>query len=111
MLRIRIIRGHTTVGSGGAAITPRPLDPLDAAASLTARGYDSTIASAGTAVNLHSDTFNVRTGMVLVFTPECRPQLVPNQGAASANEYLVVRLVAAVADDMNMSGTMYVEEV
>lgn len=111
ILRIRVIRGNTTAPSGGAAPTPVPLDPLDVAASFTARTADPTIAIAGTEVILHSGGFNVRTGVPLVFTPEMRPKLVPNQGAAAANEFLVVRLMAAVADDLNLSGTMYVEEV
>jgi len=111
ILRIRLIRGNTTAPSGGAAPTPRPLDALDVAASFTARTNDSTIASAGTAVNLHSDAFNIRTGWVYIPTPEMRPKLVPNQGAAAANEYLVLRLMAAVTDDLTMSGTAYVEEL
>jgi len=111
ILRLRLIRGHTTAPSGGAAPTPRPLDSKDAAASFTARTADPTIASAGTAVNLHSDAFNIRVGFPYIPTPEMRPKLVPNQGAAAANEYLVLRLMAAVTDDLTMSGTAYVEEI
>lgn len=102
-LRIRIIRGHTTSGSGGAAPTPVPLNSADAAAGFAAETNNTTIASAGTAVNLHSESFNVRAGYQLIFTPEMRP-VVKNA------ETLVVRLMAAPADALDLSGTIYVEE-
>jgi hypothetical protein len=96
-LRIRIIRGHTT-GSNGSAVTPRPFSPNDSAAGAACEVLGTTIASAGTAVNLLSATFNVRAGY------QWGPQ--PNgMGIWCANaELLVVRLMAAVADDLTMSG-------
>lgn len=103
-LRVRIIRGHTTTGSGGTSPTPVPVDPSSAAAGFTAQANNTTIASAGTAVNIHSDTFNVRVGMPLVFTPEIRPR-------ATQASLLVVRLMAAPDASTNMSGTLYVEEL
>ena len=104
ILRVRIIRGHTTSGSGGAAPTPRPADSNSTAAGFTAETNNTTIASAGTPVNLHSDYFNIRVGMQLIFTPEMRPRV------QNAN-LLVVRLLAAPADSLSMSGTLYVEEL
>jgi hypothetical protein len=82
MLRLRIIRGHATVGSGGATPTPAPLNPNDAAAGFTARTVDTTIASAGT-------------------LPMC----------SQAQTTIVVRLMAGPTDDITMSGTLYVEEI
>lgn len=105
VLRYRIIRGHTTVSSGGASASPRPLKAGDSAASFTARTNDTTIASAGTAVNLHSGGFNVRVGLPLIWTPETRPVVSAAQGS------IVVRLMAGPADDLTMSGTLYVEEL
>lgn len=103
-LRIRVIRGHTTVGSGGAAATPRPVSPGDSAASLTARVNDTTIASAGTAVNLHSTAFNERVGYAWGPVPF-------GMGFwTSGASLLVVRLLAAPADSLNMSGTATVVE-
>jgi hypothetical protein len=104
ILRYRVIRGAATSGSGGAAPTPVRLDPGDAAASFTAETLNTTIASAGTPVNLHSDTFNVRTGLQLWLPPEAYWKT--NQTAA----LLVVRLMAAPADSLTMSGTLYVKE-
>lgn len=106
-LRLKIIRGHTSGGSGGVspAPTPEPLDGNDAAAGLTAEAANSTLASGGTTADLHAESFNVRTGWIYMPTPECRPRV--DQGDTS----LVVRLMAAVTDDVTMSGTMIVEEL
>lgn len=101
-LRLRIIRGHTTTGNGTAA-TPRPNSPSDAAAGFAAETVGSTIASTGTAVNLLSDAFNVRNGYELF--------KAPLEGFwTSGADLLVVRLMAATADDLTMSGTIEVCE-
>jgi hypothetical protein len=105
LLRVSIIRGHATTGSGGTAPTPAPLQPIDAAAGFTARVNDTTIASAGTAVTLHAEAFNVRVGWVYLPIPEMRPV------CTQAQTILVVRLLSTVADDISMSGTAYVEEL
>lgn len=98
-LRLRTIRGHTTVGSGGAAATARPTSPNDSAAGATCRTNDTTIASAGTGVNLWSTSFNVRVGYAWGPVPAGLGIWVANA------EYLVVRLMAAVTDDIVASGT------
>lgn len=104
ILRYRVIRGHTTGGSGGAAPTPRPLDRSGAAAGFAAETNNTTIASAGTAVNLHSDAFNIATGLQLWLPEGCE------WGVSQADTTLVVRLMAAPADSLTMSGTLYVRE-
>jgi hypothetical protein len=104
-LRYKIIRGHATSGSGGSAATPRPLDPGDAAAGFSAEINNTTIASAGTPVDLHAGAFNIRAGLALIFPPEMTP--LCNQGQGT----IVVRLMAAPADSLSMSGTLYVAEL
>jgi hypothetical protein len=104
MLRIRIIRGHTTGGSGGAAPTARPMDRSATAAGFAAETNNTTIASAGTGVNLYSDAFNIRSGLQLWFPPECMPEV--SQGDVT----IVVRLMAAPADALSMSGTLFLLE-
>ena len=104
ILRYRVIRGHTTSGSGGSAPTPRPLDARDSAAGFTAEVNNTTIASAGTGVNLHSGTFNIRTGLLLWLPPEATWK------ADQGDTTIVVRLMAAPADSLSMSGTLYIRE-
>lgn len=103
-LRVQIIRGHTTSGSGGSAPTPVPMDPAGAAAGCAAEVNNTTIASSGTTTTLHSECFNVRSGWVFIPTPECRPK------ASQANTTIVVRLLAAPSDSVTMGGTLYFEE-
>lgn len=105
MMRVNIIRGYATSGSGGSAPTPAPLNPLDAAAGFTAETNNTTVASSGTPVTLHSEVFNVRSGMVQVWTPETRPIVTQAQST------LVVRLATTPADSVSFSGTLYVEEI
>lgn len=106
ILRVTIKRGHTTSGSGGSAFTPLPLpSSAGVAAGAVAEINNTTIASAGTAVALHAETFNIRAGWQFIPTPETRP------GASQANTTIVVRLEAAPADSLSMSGTLIFEEL
>ena len=100
-----VIRGHTTSGSGGSAPTPAPLQTsADTAAGFTAEVNNTTTATAGTGVILHTSAFNVRAGLEYWWPPECRP------GASQANTTIVVRITAPT-DALTMSGTLYVEEL
>jgi hypothetical protein len=105
MLRIQILRGYTTGGSGGSSQTPVPIDPGSPAASMAAEVNNTTVAQNGTAVILHSEAFNVRVGMGLLWTPETAPM------ASQVNTTIVVRLLANPADSVTMGGTLYVEEL
>lgn len=103
-LELRIIRGHTTSGSGGSSATPAPLNPADTAAGFAAEVLNTTVASAGTGVTLLADTWNVRAGYCLIFTPEMQPM------ASQANTTIAVRLISAPADSITITGTLFVEE-
>lgn len=103
VLRIQVRRGYTASGSGGSAPTPRPLVPSDAAAGFTAEVNNTTVATTGTAVNLHSDAYNIRVGYQL-WLPEGAEWWVANA------ELLVVRMLSTPADSVSLSGTLYVRE-
>lgn len=102
-IRFSIIRGHTTGGSGGSAPTPRPAKRSDPAAGFAAEVNNTTIASAGTGVTLHEDSFNVRAGYINWFPPGCEPE------ATQGDTTIVVR-IPAPADAITLSGTLYVRE-
>lgn len=104
-LRLSIVRGHTTSGSGGSAATPAVLDSRLDTAEFTADVNNTTVASAGTTVTLHAETFNVRAGWAYVPAPEARPIVTADETT------LVVRLLAAPADSVTMGGTLIVEEL
>lgn len=103
MVEWAIVRGNTTTGNG-AATTPRPLDPSDGAASFTAETVSSTPASAGTALTLVADTFNIRAGLYEIYPEIMRPK-------TAGADLLCVRLITALADDATMSGTLWVREL
>lgn len=105
-LGIQIIRGFATVGSGGSAVTPTPVNPSDTAAGATCRTGDTTIAvvGGGTTTHIHADTWNVRAPYQLIWTPEMRPQ------CSQAQTRIVVRLTGAPADSITIAGTCYFEE-
>jgi hypothetical protein len=76
---------------------------VDAAAGFVAETFGTTIASAGTAVNLSAFAFNVRAGYE-IFLPE---------GCGfwtSGADLLVVRMMAAPADDFSANMTFWVKE-
>lgn len=107
MLAYSIIRGYTTSGTGTAA-TGLPLDASDPSASFAAEVLaPTTLATGGTPLILMADTFNVRAGLMLVLPPEMRPKC----SAITAETRLVVRLTTAVADDLTLSGTIWVREL
>ncbi len=106
ILNIKIIRGQATSGSGGSTSTPGVLNPLDTASGATVEVNNDTIASTGTAVDLHSDSWNVRAGLALIFDPDMRPKCSLSNGIR-----LVVRLMENPADSVTMSGTLYFEEL
>jgi hypothetical protein len=99
------VRGHTTSGSGGSSPTPRPKNPTDAAAGFTCETFNTTQASAGTGVNLPRHLWNVRIGLERPYTPEEAPE------ASAANTTLVLRMAAAPADSITISGYVVVEEL
>jgi hypothetical protein len=103
-LRIDIVRGNGTVGSGGTAPTIYKLNSNDAAASATARANDTTEASAGTEQIMHSEAFNVRAGWQYIPTPETR--II----TSSTDDIIAVRLLDVPGDEITMTGTLYFEE-
>lgn len=103
-LRLRIIRGHTSI-TGGTSTTPRPADEFDTASGATCAVLHTTISSGGTGVNLHSDAFQVRNGFDMWWPDSMGPR------CTSSATSIVVRLMAAVTDDVTMTGTLAFREV
>lgn len=106
ILRIKVMRLPATVTSGnGTAVTPRPMLSSAAASGASCEYNGSTVATtSSTAVDLHADAFNVRSGYQFWWTPETAPVIVNAEAA-------VVRMMSTVADDVTMSGTLYFEEI
>ena len=106
ILRLSIVRGHTTSGSGGSTMTPAPLSSSadTAAGDTTIEINNTTIAStAGTTLYIHY--MNTRAGVEVWYPPEARPV------ASAADTTIVLRLLAAPADSLSMGGFIVFEEV
>lgn len=107
-LPFAILRGHTTVGSGGSAVTAAAVfreNPADPDPGFTARTNDTTIASVGTTFSAHEDAFNIRMGAQLFM-----PEKLRIWKCTQAQTSIVIRLLTAPADDIVMSATVYIEE-
>lgn len=100
----RVVRGHTTAGSGGATTTPRPLNRSGVAAAFTCKTNNTTAATVGTTVDLHSDVINLQAGEKLWLPEGCEWE------ASQADTTLIVRMAAAPADSVTTHGTLYVRE-
>jgi len=106
ILRLQIVRGHTTSGSvGGTNPTPRPVVPSDVAAGFVCEINNTTIASVGTPVVLWSGGWNVRVPGPYFLPEDCRIW------CTQAQTTMVLRLTAAPADSISVTGTMFVLEI
>lgn len=105
ILPFEIIRGHTTSGSGGQVTTPRNTNPDGGSAGFTCETNNTTQATSGTTQTLHSDTFNIRQGLIYKPIPEEWLK------ATAGNTTIVVRLAQAPPASVRWTGTLYVLEL
>jgi hypothetical protein len=104
LLRIRIRRGMTTVGSGGTTPAMNPVSVLESvAATATCRANDTTAASAGTIVELWEECWNVRAPYIWLPTPEMRL-------SCNVSTRIAFNLPSAPADSLSVSATIVWEE-
>lgn len=99
--------GTYTSGSGGnTGVARPPVDPSDAAATFTAETLNTTkiAVGTGTLTTLIEDTFNVRTGLQAIWTPDAGPRI----GASSA---LGIGMVGNPVDSITWSGYCVVGEI
>jgi hypothetical protein len=102
LVPVTLVRGHTTSGAGGAAVTPAALRSGDAAASVSVARNNTTPAQDGSAAMLLAEAWNVQAPYL--YRPDADARIVVAPG-----ERLVVR-IGAPADALTMSGTLVFEE-
>lgn len=100
-LSVKIIRGHTTGGSGGSTVTPASLNGYAPPSEATVEANNTTVATTG-GTDLIADMMNVSAGWLYEPLPEERITI-------SDGERLVVRITAP-ADALTMNGTLVFEE-
>lgn len=107
-LRLQIIRGHTTGGSGGDTTTPRIVGSgVGLAAGFTCDTMNEVVKTAGTVHNLFSDGWNIRVPYQMIW-PALPDDLRP--GASAVDTSILLRMLSTVADTINISGTLFVGE-
>lgn len=98
--------GGTFTSGGGTAAGEEPIDDSDEVGSFASETVGASVATTtGTLTHLHNDTFNVRTGLQVIWPPDMRIR-----ASGAANTAMGVRLRTAFADDATMSGTAYVAQ-
>ena len=103
-LRLLIIRGATTTGSGGATITAATsLTPGAGVWASTVKRNNTTAATGGTPQTLHADCFNVQVGYQMWWPPEMMLLCAPSSR-------IVVNIPETPGASMTMSATLYFEE-
>lgn len=105
LLSVAVIRGFTSVGSGGATPTPAPVQTADVAAGFTAHTNDTTVATTGTSVNVIEIGWNVRVPLREFWPIELCPT------ASVTNTTMLVRIQAGGADTISYNGTLWVAEL
>lgn len=105
--RVAVVRGHSSSGSGGGTVTsPHRIQGTGAGtASFTAEINNTTIASAGSPGTIVAMGINVRAPGFYWFPERVEPT------ASQADSLIVVRLLSTPADSINLSGTLFVEEI
>lgn len=105
MLRLNIKYSSATItlGSGGASVTPNPLDPGDSAASFTAHRNDTTQATtSGAFTDLYPSGGHNYGGFDFS---------LKNEAIFGLNEGVVFELLSTVSGTCNYSGGAEVEEM
>jgi hypothetical protein len=97
-------RGATTSGSGGTAPTPTPLEQGFAAAGGSVEVNNTTKATSGTIVTLHSSNWIIQQPYLWLPTPEMRHVISPS------GRY-TVELATTPADSITCSGTIVFEQI
>lgn len=108
VIGVQIIRGFTSVGSGGssAPLIGKFDSPGGTALSATCRCRDTSNATTGTTDILHQDGWNVRAPYI--WTP---PSDDWKPYATQAQTSLVVKLIAAPADAITMNASCKIREL
>jgi hypothetical protein len=100
LLSVLLMRGHTTTGSGGAALTPVAM--LGGTSLATVARNNTTVATSGSPETLMADAWNIQAGWYYPSDSEMRI-------AIGSGIRFVVRITAP-ADAITMNGTLTWEE-
>jgi hypothetical protein len=105
-ITVKRLPATLSIGSGGAAVTPTPMDSANVACGATVRCNDTSVAtSTGNVVVLEEIGWNVRNSPCDFWYPDADYAPKVKQG-----EGLIVRLETTLADDITACLTFWLEE-
>lgn len=108
------MRGHTTTGSGGSAVTPVNVNPYSRVSVTTVARNNTTLASAGSPETLLATGWHLQAGFIWRPPEDLTRGLDPHrrQYVIQPSQRFVIRLAEAVTDDLaDVSGTVTFEEI
>lgn len=111
ILSMQLIRGFTTTGSGGAAVTPANISGITgspSAGSTVARN-NTTVAQDGTGLILLANSWNIQAPWV--YQPRRDVDPTRDERIILAPSQRLVLRVTAPADSLTTNGTLIFEEV
>ena len=106
LLGILLMRGHTTTGSGGAAVTPVNLNPYSRVSGCTVARNNTTVAADGSPATILADAWNLQAGYVWRMSDILHGKIL-----VKPSQRFVVRLNETPADDFTAYCTLLFEEI
>lgn len=111
IVALLIMRGHTTTGSGGSAVTPVNLNPYGRASVTTVARNNTTLASAGSPETILASGWHLQAGFIWRPPRSDPPEEFRRHIIVKPSQRLVIRLNSTLADDVTANGTVTFEEI
>jgi hypothetical protein len=108
-LFLRLIRGHSTTGSGGAAVTPSNHEPWSRAAVTTCARNNTTPATGGSPQTMVATGFNVQAGYF--YRPRWSDGGFDERIMVAESSRFVVNMPAAPIDSISINATIWWQEL
>ena len=111
IVALLIMRGHTTTGSGGSAVTPVNVSPYGRASVTTVARNNTTLASAGSPETLLASGWHLQAGFIWRPPEDFQREPFRRQYVVKPSQRLVIRLNSTLADDVTANATVTFEEI
>lgn len=111
IVSLLVMRGHSTTGSGGSAVTPVNLSPYSRASVTTVARNNTTLATAGSPETVLATGWHLQAGFIWRPPLESLPLQQRRYIVVQPSQRLVIRLNSTLADDVTANGTVTFEEI
>ena len=109
---ILFMRGHTTTGSGGSAVTPANLSPYGRVSVTTVARNNTTLATAGSPKTVLATGWHLQAGFIWRPPEDFARDPFRRHIVIKPSQRFVIRLATGLADDLaDVSATVTFEEI